>query len=64
MIHAIAPGKINWTLEVLGRRRDDYHEVRSIMQTIELHDELTFELADRVSIEVAGPHEPTDDDLV
>lgn len=64
MIHAIAPGKINWTLEVLARRRDDYHEVRSIMQTIELHDELTFEPADRVTLDVTGPHEPTDDDLV
>ncbi|HEY8767389.1 MAG TPA: 4-(cytidine 5'-diphospho)-2-C-methyl-D-erythritol kinase [Dehalococcoidia bacterium] len=62
MIHAIAPGKINWTLEVLGRRRDDYHEVRSIMQTIELHDELTFEPADSLSLEVSGPHKPTDDD--
>ena len=64
MIHAIAPAKINWTLEVLGRRRDDYHEVRSIMQTIELHDELTFEPADRVTLDVTDPHEPTDDDLV
>jgi 4-diphosphocytidyl-2-C-methyl-D-erythritol kinase len=64
VIHAIAPGKINWTLEVLGRRRDDYHEVRSIMQTIELHDELTFEPSDRVSLDVTGPHEPTDNDLV
>jgi 4-diphosphocytidyl-2-C-methyl-D-erythritol kinase len=64
VIHAIAPGKINWTLEVLGRRLDEYHEVRSIMQTIELHDELTFEPADRVSLDVTGPHEPTDNDLV
>jgi 4-diphosphocytidyl-2-C-methyl-D-erythritol kinase len=36
----IAPGKINWTLEVLGKREDGYHEIRSVMQTIELHDEL------------------------
>ena len=64
MIHAIAAGKINWTLEVLGRRWDDYHEVRSIIQTIDLHDELTFEAADRVSLDVTGPHESTHEDLV
>ncbi|MEO8456894.1 MAG: 4-(cytidine 5'-diphospho)-2-C-methyl-D-erythritol kinase [Chloroflexota bacterium] len=64
MIHAIAPAKVNFTLEVLGKRKDDYHEVRSIMQTIELHDELTFEEAEQVSLEVTGPHEATDQDLI
>ena len=64
MIHSIAPAKINWTLEVLGKRKDGYHEVRTILQTIELHDELTFELADSVSLEVAGPHTPDEEDLI
>jgi 4-diphosphocytidyl-2-C-methyl-D-erythritol kinase len=64
MIHAIAPGKINWTLEVLGRRPDDYHEVRTVIQTIELHDELTFTTADRMSLNVTGPHIATNNDLV
>ena len=35
-----AYAKINWTLEVLGRRSDGYHEVRSILQTVALCDEL------------------------
>jgi 4-diphosphocytidyl-2-C-methyl-D-erythritol kinase len=35
--------KINWTLEVLGLRPDGYHELRTILQTIDLHDELLFE---------------------
>jgi 4-diphosphocytidyl-2-C-methyl-D-erythritol kinase len=26
--------KINWTLEVLGRRPDGYHELRTLLQTI------------------------------
>jgi 4-diphosphocytidyl-2-C-methyl-D-erythritol kinase len=64
MIHAIAAGKINWTLEVLGKRSDDYHEVRTVLQTIELHDELTFETADRMSLNVTGPHTATDNDMV
>jgi 4-diphosphocytidyl-2-C-methyl-D-erythritol kinase len=64
VIHAIAPGKINWTLEVLGKRPDDYHEVRTVIQTIELHDELTFTTADRMSLSVTGPHIATDEDLI
>ncbi len=46
-----APAKINWTLEVLGRRNDGYHEVRTVLQTIDLVDTLTFERADDVTIE-------------
>jgi 4-diphosphocytidyl-2-C-methyl-D-erythritol kinase len=34
--------KINWQLSVLGRRPDGFHELRTIFQTISLHDELTF----------------------
>lgn len=36
-----AYGKINLTLDVGKLRPDGYHEIRSIMQTIELHDTLT-----------------------
>jgi 4-diphosphocytidyl-2-C-methyl-D-erythritol kinase len=41
-----APAKINLTLEVLGKRPDGYHEVRSIMQAISLHDVLQFDRSD------------------
>ena len=34
--------KINLTLRVLGKRPDNYHEVRTLLQTISLHDDLTF----------------------
>lgn len=34
--------KINWVLRVLGRRPDGYHELRTIFQTVTLHDRLTF----------------------
>ena len=36
--------KINWFLHVLGKRPDGYHEVETVLQTISLHDEITFEL--------------------
>jgi 4-diphosphocytidyl-2-C-methyl-D-erythritol kinase len=37
-----APAKINLTLEILARRDDGYHAVRSVMVPIDLRDELTF----------------------
>ncbi|GAB6159220.1 4-(cytidine 5'-diphospho)-2-C-methyl-D-erythritol kinase [Desulfotomaculum varum] len=37
-----AHGKINLTLDVLGRRPDGYHQVEMIMQSIGLHDTLDF----------------------
>ena len=38
-----ASAKINLGLDVVRRRPDGYHEVKMIMQTISLHDELRFE---------------------
>src|SRR5262249_27172883 len=34
--------KVNLTLRVLGNRRDNYHEVSTLLQIISLHDDLTF----------------------
>ena len=31
-------GKINWSLRVLGKRPDGYHEIDTVFQTISLHD--------------------------
>jgi 4-diphosphocytidyl-2-C-methyl-D-erythritol kinase len=36
-----APAKLNLHLEVLGRRGDGYHELRTLFQTIDLHDQIT-----------------------
>lgn len=36
-----ANAKINLTLEVTGKRPDGYHELRSIMQSVSLHDTVT-----------------------
>jgi 4-diphosphocytidyl-2-C-methyl-D-erythritol kinase len=35
--------KINWGLQILGKRADGYHEIRTTLQTISLHDDLYFE---------------------
>ncbi len=47
--------KINLCLHVLGRRPDNYHELRTIFQTISLHDTLNLSLVpkDEISLEVS-----------
>lgn len=42
MVDVRAPAKINLTLEVLGERPDGFHEIRSVIQTIDLYDRLRF----------------------
>ena len=38
-----AYGKINLGLDVVRKREDGYHEVRMIMQTVDLYDRITME---------------------
>ena len=40
-ITAIAPAKINLTLDIMSRRPDGYHEVDMIMQTVSLYEKVT-----------------------
>jgi 4-diphosphocytidyl-2-C-methyl-D-erythritol kinase len=42
-----APAKLNLTLEVLSRRPDGYHGIRSVMVPVDLCDELHVEAAER-----------------
>jgi 4-diphosphocytidyl-2-C-methyl-D-erythritol kinase len=55
--------KINWSLQVLGKRPDGYHEVKTRLQTISLHDDLDFEVSGDGSVAIAcnEPNIPTDD---
>ncbi|HUF53569.1 MAG TPA: 4-(cytidine 5'-diphospho)-2-C-methyl-D-erythritol kinase [Dehalococcoidia bacterium] len=50
MITTVVPAKINWTLEVLGRRDDGYHRVRTVMQTVDVCDEVSVEIAEGLTI--------------
>lgn len=63
-MRTVAPAKINWTLEVLGRREDGYHEVRTVMQTIDLCDELDVAESSGFEVHVEGAAIPRDENLV
>ena len=43
-VHLRAFAKINLCLHVMGKRPDGYHELRTIFQTISLHDTLTLSI--------------------
>jgi 4-diphosphocytidyl-2-C-methyl-D-erythritol kinase len=55
--------KINWSLRILGKRPDGYHEVVTVLQSVSLCDELEFELRDddRVSLTCDDPDIPVDE---
>ena len=55
-----AAAKINLTLEVLGRRNDGYHEIVTVMQTVDLSDRLVVEDADVLELRTTASDVPTD----
>ena len=59
-----AYAKLNLTFEVLGRRDDGYHEVCTVMQTIDLADRLEFAPAPSLSLECDFPGLAGPDNLV
>ena len=62
VIHCYA--KINLTLEILGKRADGYHEVRTVMQTVGLADRLEVSAAADLSFTCSDPALATPDNLV
>ena len=58
-----AHAKINWTLEVLGKRPDGYHDLRSIVLPVSLHDVVNLEPADVITCETEGLDVPQEKNL-
>jgi 4-diphosphocytidyl-2-C-methyl-D-erythritol kinase len=62
--------KINLRLDIVGKREDGYHELRTIFQTISLHDELKFSTSRKpgIKLTVSGnaplSQEPVEKNLV
>ena len=55
-ITLLSPAKINLTLEVIRKRQDGYHDIRSIVQPINLFDEVRIEVekGDGITLESTG----------
>lgn len=64
MLTVQAPAKINLTLEVLDKRQDGFHEIRSVMQTISLGDSLCFKSGQHIAFESNLPGWLAADSLV
>jgi len=64
MLNVLAPAKINLTLEVLAKRSDGFHEIRSVIQTINLCDSLRFQLSEDIELESSVPNWIPEESLV
>ena len=64
MLTIPAPAKLNWTLEVLGKRADGFHEIRSVIQTINLCDSLRFQPGPEVTFKSSMPDWTAEKSLV
>jgi len=60
-----AYAKINLILRILGKRRDGFHTLNTILQTIDLRDELTFEFEPatkfNINLKLSDPKIPDDE---
>lgn len=62
-VGAVTRAKINLSLEIIRRRRDGFHEIETIFQTVDLFDRLEIDFNDRgeVQITCTDPDIPTDE---
>jgi 4-diphosphocytidyl-2-C-methyl-D-erythritol kinase len=54
-LREIGRAKLNLTLEILGRRADGYHELRSLVAFAGLGDELALEPGSALDLDINGP---------
>lgn len=60
-LHLNAYAKINLTLDVLGDRPDGYHDIETVMHTVELHDCITLrENGEGITVRCGCPGIPQD----
>lgn len=56
-----SPAKINLNLKILGKRPDGYHELQSILQAIDLFDEIEINLSSYDQFSCSDPSLPLDE---
>jgi 4-diphosphocytidyl-2-C-methyl-D-erythritol kinase len=57
-----AAAKVNLVLEILGRRVDGYHELATVMQTVDLADRLVLDDAEELTLTTSSSAVPDDGD--
>jgi len=57
-----ASAKVNLTLEVLGKRPDGYHEIATVMQAVDLSDQVVLEDARSLALETEAAGVPAGGD--
>lgn len=63
-IEISAPAKLNLTLEVVRRRDDGFHELRSVFLALDLVDTITVEGAPSITLSCSDPDLETPENLV
>jgi len=60
-LHLNAYAKVNLALDVLGPREDGFHEIETVLHTVELHDAITLrEQEDGITVRTDDPEVPDD----
>lgn len=56
--------KVNLGLDVLSKREDNYHNIQTIMHSINIHDKLTFKKSDKIKITCKNSQVPQNEDNI
>ncbi|MFN8521862.1 MAG: 4-(cytidine 5'-diphospho)-2-C-methyl-D-erythritol kinase [Chloroflexota bacterium] len=59
----LAPAKVNLGLEITGRRPDGYHDIVSLVQTVDLYDDVDVTPGDRLTVQMTPPLVSAGDNL-
>ena len=59
-----APAKLNLFLHIIGRREDGYHQLQTLFQFVDYGDELTFDLADILTLSSNNPALEIENNLI
>jgi 4-diphosphocytidyl-2-C-methyl-D-erythritol kinase len=64
IVRALAPAKLNLGLEILGRRADGFHEIRTILAAVSLFDRITVQQSEESTFHVDDPDLATELNIV
>lgn len=61
-----APAKVNLFLRILGKRKDGYHEISSLMQPVSLYDQVSVTVSEGAGVTVgsSNPSVPKDNENI